>query len=364
MRSHDGDNRCLAINAVPMLDNAGQWFGARGVCRDITVAHEQRMALTRLTERERIIDSVIEAMRSAPEPSSMLSLAVRETAAAVDREVWLLRRNNVGLWYAADGVVDASSRQTAEEIGRVLESADPEKVMDYQKGIDRYKCRATRFGDVVNGAIIFVQRDNPGSFPGVASALMDALAGPIGIAIAQADQIERLQQLSSMDELTGLLNRRAFADAARRRMAMGRRQVRQAVFLYLDLDHFKPINDILGHQAGDALLRRLGQLLMGSTRANDLAVRLGGDEFGIWLDASDQAGAIAKAEALMKAVAELAPKLPAGAPSLGVSIGIAEVGAGEESVEDMLARADLALYDAKRSGRGTWRIARAHSKGV
>ena len=138
---------------------------------------------------------------------------------------------------------------------------------------------------------------------------------------------------------------------------MGRRQARAAVFLYLDLDNFKPINDQLGHQTGDAVLRKLGQLLLRSGRNNDLIVRLGGDEFGLWLDAPDLEGAVNKAEMLIRMIPELAPEMPPSTPKFGASIGIAAVNPGPESLAGIMARADAALYEAKRAGRSAWRVA-------
>lgn len=357
VRGADGEPRCMSVNALPMTDGRGVWVGARGVCRDVTVERERQAALDRLAERERVIDGVIEAMRSAPEPTAMLSMAVNETAAAARAEVWLLRRDAKGLWYPGAGPARSDAALAWDEIGQGLEESGVDRTQDWRIGTLRYLARATRFGDGINGALILVHRKNQGPFSPTAAALIDALVGPLGIAIAQADQIERLERLSSTDELTGLLNRRAFADEAGRRIAMGRRQPRSAVFLYMDLDHFKPINDMLGHQAGDLMLRRVGQMLARTSRTNDLAVRLGGDEFGLWLDATDMAGAVTKAEVLLQTLPTLAPEMPAGVPRLGISIGLAAIGDGVESLEEVIARADTALYAVKRAGRGGWRVA-------
>jgi diguanylate cyclase (GGDEF)-like protein len=358
MLAMDGEERCLSLNAIPMFDDHGNWLGARGVCRDITAEVSQRTAFTRLTEREKLVDGVIEAMRNAPEPSSMLAMAVREMANAVKYSVTLLRRNAKGLWYAADGAPIPEKSLLAESLGRLIDERGSDNVFEHDADCGRYLCRAIKVGPVVNGALIFFRAHPVTAFPSTAATLVDALIGPLGIAIAQADHIERLQQLSSIDELTGLLNRRAFIDAANQRLAMGRRQKRQAVFLYLDLDHFKPINDRLGHQAGDKLLRQIGQLLHNSTRANDLAVRLGGDEFGLWLDAADIGGAITKGEVLLQAVPLLSPDMAVPGSKLGLSIGIAEISYGnDETIIDILSRADAALYNAKRAGRGRWYVA-------
>ena len=133
------------------------------------------------------------------------------------------------------------------------------------------------------------------------------------------------------------------------------------MFLYLDLDHFKLVNDILGHQAGDLILRQLGQMLLRTTRANDLAVRLGGDEFGLWLDAASLDGAIAKATSLIKELPGMVPDMPEGVPPLGLSIGLAELDYECQTLEEMIAHADQALYEAKSAGRNQWKLALQNS---
>ena len=357
VRAADGTQQCLSIKAVPLFNAQGEWTGARGVCRNVTAEYGRRLTLDKMTERERLIESVIEAMRSAPEPSAMLAMAVHKISAAIDCSVWLLRRDENLNWYAAYTTHDENADPIAIEIGALLDRHGAHQILDHWIGKKHIIARLTRFGQTVNGAMIFECRHGSAEFPPLAVALMESLAAPIGIAIAQAEQIDRLQQLSSIDELTGLLNRRAFMEAARVRFAMGLRQARRAVFLYLDLDHFKLVNDILGHQAGDLILRQMGQMLQRTTRANDLAVRLGGDEFGLWLDAASLDGAIAKATSLIKELPGMVPDMPAGMPPLGLSIGLAELDYECETLEEMIARADRALYEAKGAGRNQWKLA-------
>jgi diguanylate cyclase (GGDEF)-like protein/PAS domain S-box-containing protein len=355
----DGDERLMEVYAVPVMDSDGNYIGARGSCRDITLDYTRRTMLDRVSERSRIIEGVIEAMRSAPEPGDMLIRAVHEMAAAIGRDVWLLRCNHSGVWYAAagPGTNFTNTPFIPQDLGRAMEQAERNRTQEWRIEGARFLFHATTFGEQVNGALVFAQDDLGAPMTHTAIALIDALAAPLGIAIAQAEQVERLEQLSSIDELTGLLNRRAFIEAAELRILMGRRQARAAVFIYLDLDNFKPINDQLGHQTGDTVLRKLGQLLLRSGRNNDLIVRLGGDEFGLWLDATDLEGAVNKAEMLIRMIPALAPEMPPSAAKFGVSIGIAVVTPGPENLAGIMARADAALYEAKRAGRSTWRVA-------
>jgi diguanylate cyclase (GGDEF)-like protein/PAS domain S-box-containing protein len=168
-----------------------------------------------------------------------------------------------------------------------------------------------------------------------------------------------LERLSRTDELTGLLNRRAFVDELSRRLAHLQRHARSGALLYLDLDNFKLINDRFGHQRGDMVLCGVAEILAGG-RAGDAAARLGGDEFVLWLEEVDAAGAAAKAAALIAAVDHLDARYGAADSALGVSVGIA-LSTGGESAAAVFARADAAMYEAKRLGKGTVRLAPAGS---
>jgi diguanylate cyclase (GGDEF)-like protein len=127
--------------------------------------------------------------------------------------------------------------------------------------------------------------------------------------------------------------------------------------LYLDLDRFKPVNDSHGHAVGDEVLRQVAQRLRTCVRETDTLARLGGDEFVILVaEARTAAAAIRCAE---RARAAMVPPFQAGDLVLrvGVSIGIALAGAGRPDPDALLRAADRALYLAKRSGRGSWRLA-------
>ena len=169
---------------------------------------------------------------------------------------------------------------------------------------------------------------------------------------------EALRTLSCTDGLTGLLNRRAFAEEVGRRHRHALRTGRPAALLYIDLDHFKGINDARGHQQGDAVLKGVGGLLAGATRASDVVGRLGGDEFAIWLEETGLAGARAKAAALVAAAATLSQPSPSTGAALGFSIGVAVFDpAGNEALDALIGRADGAMYQAKRAGKGRFVVA-------
>ncbi|HEV6967465.1 MULTISPECIES: GGDEF domain-containing protein [Roseateles] len=180
----------------------------------------------------------------------------------------------------------------------------------------------------------------------------------IGLVIGQAlamlllmqdRALRQIERLIEVDVLTGLLNRRGFDERLRRLMRRGGPQ--PPLLAVLDVDHFKRINDTHGHSVGDAVLSRVGERLRGVLRPQDLAVRLGGEEFAvIWLQ--PEAGAEARlGERLRLAIAALPFETSAGPLSVTASIGVAQARGPEEAPEALFSRADAALYEAKRSGR-------------
>jgi diguanylate cyclase (GGDEF)-like protein len=155
-------------------------------------------------------------------------------------------------------------------------------------------------------------------------------------------------RLADTDGLTGLFNRRAFRNAAGALLELAAREQRPATMMLIDIDNFKRINDRHGHSAGDAALLRVSATLTWHLRSSDLCARLGGDEFAVLLPNTTETTAREVADKLCVALqAHEADPFDIGAISL--SVGLAE---GIEAVEPLLHRADAAMYDAKRSGKG------------
>mgnify|MGYP001102270418 CR=1 FL=1 len=157
---------------------------------------------------------------------------------------------------------------------------------------------------------------------------------------------QQLRRLATTDELTGLGNRRHFVDRAREAVAVARRYGQWCTLAVIDIDLFKRVNDQLGHQAGDQALIGLAAVLKANLRATDLAARFGGDEFVMLLPLTDPDSGKAAAERIQQSV-----RSSGGLPNLTISIGVASVRDEGASLEELLARADQALYDAKGGGR-------------
>jgi len=159
---------------------------------------------------------------------------------------------------------------------------------------------------------------------------------------------------SERDALTGVYNRRAFEEAVEREFGASRKNDWPLSVVFVDLDHFKGINDTHGHQSGDAMLKAVAGLLTGTVRETDIVARYGGDEFVLLLPGTDAAQVESVAGRLVKRARETTVENPSGAAfSITLSLGIAtcDARAGFGSAQDLLAAADAALYHSKRNGR-------------
>jgi diguanylate cyclase (GGDEF)-like protein len=191
-------------------------------------------------------------------------------------------------------------------------------------------------------------------------AIMTEVADQVGIAIEQAIQHERILTLSRTDGMTGLLNRRAFFEELKRRHSRLRRENAPAALMYVDMDNFKLVNDIHGHQAGDDAILTLTQVLLDNVRPSDLVARLGGDEFVLWLEGADIPAASARAKTLMKESAVLGKYSGDAEHPLGISVGIAvHEPDSKETLEQLVQRADQTMYQVKKLGKGRFGIAAA-----
>ncbi len=164
---------------------------------------------------------------------------------------------------------------------------------------------------------------------------------------------ENLQYLATHDPLTGLHNRSSFAAQLETHADLVRRYGDGGALLLLDLDHFKYVNDTLGHQAGDHVIARVAKVLAARLRESDVLARLGGDEFAVLLPKADVAAGQRVADDLLEALRAERITVPGTSDrTITASIGVAMFERGEGlSGEDVLVSADLAMYDAKEAGR-------------
>jgi diguanylate cyclase (GGDEF)-like protein len=183
----------------------------------------------------------------------------------------------------------------------------------------------------------------------------DEPMGTIGIItdITERKRMEsQLRHMATIDELTGCINRRAFFSAAEQELERANRYGSPVSVLMIDIDHFKQVNDRFGHAAGDRALKATTAAIHANLREIDSFGRLGGEEFAALLPETTLAGAMLVAERLRQAVAATEVELEETSPlRLTVSLGVAERMTGETAIDQLLARADTALYRAKAAGR-------------
>jgi diguanylate cyclase (GGDEF)-like protein len=185
-------------------------------------------------------------------------------------------------------------------------------------------------------------------------AAFDRVRHAVMAVIAGID-IKALHRVASEDPLTGLANRRAFEAALSAACAAGDGQL---ALLLCDLDRFKQVNDTLGHAAGDTLLREIAARLREAANPGGMAARLGGDEFAILLREATQPLAAKLAEQVIETIARPI-RIGQQSAAVGVSIGIA-LGGPNEDAQALMASADAAMYEAKRSRAG-YRFAQRHT---
>ena len=173
---------------------------------------------------------------------------------------------------------------------------------------------------------------------------------------ARKELEDELSRLALHDALTGVANRHLLIDRLGAAVRSQRRTGRPFAVIAMDLDGFKELNDLYGHQTGDATLIEVAHRLLDLVRANDTVGRLGGDEFVLLVEDASAADALALADRLVEAIT--AP-ITAGDRQVhvGVSVGVAPAGANDDvSVELLLSAADEAMYEAKRAGKGCVRL--------
>jgi diguanylate cyclase (GGDEF)-like protein/PAS domain S-box-containing protein len=288
--------------------------------------------------------------RSAERSRLQLAAIVEASADAI---AGLNDRGDIETWNM--GAEQLYGYTSAEVLGRcVLILAAPEDVAAQERSLARLLSGGR--GEHVQTR----DRRKDGSLVDVSvtiSPICEPGGGVMGVArvardISEQKRLEReLAFLADHDPLTGLFNRRRMNEELARQCAMAARYGETGALLLGDLDHFKDINDSLGHQAGDTVIRRVAQTISVRLRDTDVPARLGGDEFAIMLPRTNLEGAQRTAEFLRRAVSEIDLRIQGSQVRVNVSFGVAVVEGPVASPENVLAVADLAMYEAKHEGR-------------
>lgn len=360
LRGANGRDTCLSTSAVQIVGDNGAHAGARGVCRDVTEERRQNAAFAALQHREAAMGRIVRAASTELDPDKILVSALAETRDTLAADYADIRRPDEDGTFqlvvsakepdAGDAPVLKTVFARMSESRTLVTAADSECF---------HLCAPIIFQDSVIGALLVSRALGDNAFSDDERRFCDELSNQFAILIAQVDSHRKLEEMARTDEMTGLLNRRAFmaelADRAARAGAGGS----DGSLFYVDLDNFKAVNDVHGHQRGDEALIALADLLVTQSRPGDLVARLGGDEFAMWMDRTDVGVAKKRAAGLIAASKGL--RIFSGAPDkpLGISVGVAvfDADGADETVAELTARADSAMYDIKHGGKSGYVIA-------
>jgi diguanylate cyclase (GGDEF)-like protein len=245
-------------------------------------------------------------------------------------------------------ILDATVEATGAAGGRVLD--DDRELARVGTAVGEEPIELD-LGESTSGGEIRLLVDPPeGGFSPESSALAEWLASQASIALENARLHQVVREQAVTDALTGLVNRRRFVEALEGEINRARRLDVPLSLLFADLDDFKRINDRFGHPAGDEALRTFAELLRGHLRGIDTAARVGGEEFAVILPGTELEGAIAVAERIRVQLAEQAIMAEGvGGTGLTTSIGVIQYDSG--TPDDLIRRADAALYHAKEQGK-------------
>ncbi len=198
--------------------------------------------------------------------------------------------------------------------------------------------------------ILYVERCEASPFTSIEIELAATAAQQISLGLGNVVLREKMQEQSVRDPLTGIYNRRHLEDLLPRELRRMQRTSQPVGLLLIDVDYFKAINDICGHDAGDVVLKNLARVLQSHVRGEDVVCRFGGEEFCVILPGADQEAARRRAEMIRGSVMVM-PLTGSKVGPLTVSIGVAASGETIAAPDQLIKAADEALYDAKQSGR-------------
>ncbi|MFH2081659.1 MAG: EAL domain-containing protein [Pseudomonadota bacterium] len=361
----DGGHFWAAMNWQPIHDYSGVYQGIRASIHSIDD----------LKATEANLRQAINELRAA---ESLQSRYLEETEQERARLVSLLSAMNLGiLFVAADGrviyhnpaftrmwMIDEEIHLIGLPVHEVLAKstsmlARPDhfskhllSVLETRELSDSYEIQMTD-GRVIT-ELDYPVRDRENRFIGHLWIYEDVTR--------ERQTAEQLVYLAERDALTGLYNRHRFQQELARTMLDSDRHQMQCAVMFFDLDEFKTINDSYGHRAGDALLIRVASEIGTLVRRNEVLARLGGDEFAILLPAVQGNEAEVLADRVVRAIAQIPFRFEGQNLRLTTSLGIAYYPGHAADADDLVARADIAMYQAKDAGKNTWRVFRADTE--
>ena len=372
----DGTLRWIWDRGYPIHEPTGEVLRYAGIAQDIT---ERKQA----EEESHLILAMGKAIAEAEDFTSALDVSIRaicESAGWNFGEVWIPSHDGthleLGTPYCCLNEEVRSFRAASEKFefapgaglpGRVWASGKPIWIPDVtvdanfprapfakQVNIKAAAGIPILSGNMVVAVMVFFMRKERPEDERM-TAIISAVAAQLGTVFQRKRDAERIQQLANFDVLTGLPNRVLLNDRVSQALSMAQRNRAQLAVMFLDLDHFKNINDTLGHRIGDALLIEVAKRLKSIVREEDTVSRVGGDEFILVLPDTNADGAARVARKVLEVITQ-PNRIEQHDLAITPSIGIAMYPDDGEHFDALSRCADVAMYRAKHDGRNNYRF--------
>ena len=363
MNRADGGMACVLLSSIPFYNEDGSLAGVRGVCRDVTGEREREIALAQVHHRERMLGHIVNTIREEADLTDMLASAAAASARALGAggcRVLRLSGNKGNKDFINAGQFGEDG---PGELGEELTGFKPGERWLREDLVDGWNVLVAPCvrNKKLNGMLCLWRREE---WSDDSRLLVADISGQLGITIEQIINHENILHLSRTDSMTGLLNRRAFyEEELPRRFKRLAFDGNSGALFFVDMDNFKMVNDVHGHQAGDDAIIALRDLIYDFVRPGDLVCRLGGDEFALWLDGVDEEIASSRCAHLLKKSESLRKFSGDSDHPLGISVGIAIYSpVSNENLDSLLARADAAMYEVKQKSKGDFRLAEPYKQ--
>lgn len=384
----DGSIRWIDARSFPVRDASGNLIRVVGIAEDVTVRRDKERALEEarhelrraLEESKRLVAEaarltelvdVLQSCQTLEEAYSVIEDALRRTLASRSGALCITSASRnlveaVAMWGNTTGTEktfrpDDCWALRRGKVHKIGDCASPLRCAHVSGSLaGGYLCVPLAAQGETLG-VLYVECPPAGAAAplGRATDELEALEGQaaaagerISLAVANLRLRQTLRGQSVRDPLTGLYNRRYLEEALERELSRAVRNENPVALLMMDLDHFKRFNDTFGHQAGDKLLRALGDFITERTRGQDVACRYGGEEFAVILSGASLEAAVKRAELLRQELKCLSVE-HAGQPleRVTLSIGVAAYPGHGATAEELVRAADQGLYRAKAGGR-------------
>ncbi len=329
----DGRLVWLLVSGVPYFDENNVFLGYRGAAMNITDRKATEEALKASEQKLRAL-----------------------TESAYDSTIMVDANGFIAFWNTAAEQLFGYTEE--EALGQSVHSLIAPEEDRLQAEMGMYQFAITGNGPVIGTSAETIAQHKDGTFFPVERSIAGFQIGRDWYAVASIRDITerkaseaKLRELATTDGLTGLYNRRQFMELVEQEFARSVRYEHPLALLMLDIDHFKKINDKFGHDCGDQVLQSFAKTSILALRNTDVLGRLGGEEFGVFLPETNIEDAREVAERLRLSIEHASIETTAGNIKITVSIGVSVLSDTTSSFQEMIKQADVALYEAKQSGR-------------